>query len=120
VTVAGRREIEQTLEHHYGLADGEELDMEFEDEGPMQITDISGQAVVTEPAPPPPPKVRRRPSAPPPPALLSGLSEEDRRLVLALQQGLDKSASALQVVLDLCVEKGLVSLEDIVARIGKH
>ncbi len=118
VTVAGYREIEDAIERHLGRAEGEGFELDGGgDDAPVKITDLAGNTVVTmAPQPQPAP-----PSVAPPQerALAQGFTEEERRLVLVLQEGLAKSGAALQAVLDLCVERGLLSREQLAAKLGR-
>lgn len=121
VTVAGFREIEGAIDRHYAWGEEEAFDVGGDDDGPIKITDMSGKTMVTmnptlekPPAPPP--------AAAPAPRAQGGwvLTEEDRRLVAVLQEGLAKSGAALQAVADLCMEKGLFSREQLAAKSGKR
>jgi hypothetical protein len=118
ITVAGYREIETAIEAHLGEEEGEGFDLDGGDDGPVKITDLAGNTVVTvapkreETAPPPV-------AAPSPPADNAPFTEEERRLVIMLQEGLTKSAGALQAVLDLCVERGLFTKAQLAAKLRK-
>ncbi|MHB8419421.1 MAG: GspE/PulE/PilB domain-containing protein [Myxococcales bacterium] len=119
VTVAGYREIERAIEAYLGEGAGDSVDFdEGDDGGPVKITDLAGHTMVTmapEPKAKPPPVAA--PAASPGPG---PLTEEERRLILMLQEGLTKSGAALQAVLELCVERGLFTKQQVVAKLGRR
>ncbi|MHB1847041.1 MAG: GspE/PulE/PilB domain-containing protein [Deltaproteobacteria bacterium] len=137
VTVAGYREIEQAIEKHYAWGeDAEELGMDMDDDGPVKITDMSGKTMITfaptappvAAAPPPPPAPAQGDEvdpldpfaiAPGPRSSPYGLGPDELKLLQMLQEGLGKSAQALQVILELCEERGVMTRAELSARL-KH
>jgi type IV pilus assembly protein PilB len=122
ITVAGYREIERALQSHLaddaGGDDAGGLDLDGADEE-VKITDVSGRTLVTmapkaparspPPVPEPAPAPPREPNAP--------FGEDERRMVVMLQEGLSKSGGALQAVLEPCVERGLFTREQLAAKL---
>jgi hypothetical protein len=117
LTVAGFREIEAAIERHYAWEDlGEDLSIDLaEDDQPIKLTDMSGRTLMTL-APSQPRQVVPLELAAPPPV---ALSPEDQRLLSVLQEGIGRSGLALQAVLDLCVEKGVLNRDALAARSRK-
>jgi hypothetical protein len=111
VSVAGYREIEVTLDQRVAkdAPSDHELRAQSVREGTHPGEVIFDLAAIAREA-----KAMEEPHAPaasgeaPPPPLLS---EEER--LQALQKTVKQSSKALLAALDLCVEKGLFSLEDI-------
>jgi hypothetical protein len=122
VTVAGYREIETAIAANYGPDESDEYSIDAgSDAGPVKITDMAGNTLVTmapqaKPAPLPPPVAPVPRDAP----NYSPLSIEERRLVEMLQEGHIKSSSALMAVLGLCVERGLFSREQLAMKLGRR
>lgn len=123
VTVAGYREIEAAIEASYAPEDDEdEFAMDTgSDAGSVKITDMAGNTLVTmapkeRPAPAPPPVA----PTPQEPRSYSPLSEDERRLVAMLQEGHIKSTAALMAVLELCVERGLFTREQMALKLGRR
>ncbi len=131
VTVAGYREIEAAIERHYAWEEVDELGLADEGtEGPVKITDMSGKTMITfaptAPPKPTPPVTDPEPDpldpfavSPGAPSPAAAFGPEELKLLRMLQEGVTKSAQALQAVLSLCEERGLLSRAELTERLKR-
>ncbi len=118
VAVAGWREIEAALSVHYPREEAPVLAPaeDFAGDGPLQITDLSGHLLVTL-APEPPAAARA--AAPPPGAVTPPAAPDPRRLLATLEESIGRTGSAIHALLALCVERGVFTAEELLARLRR-